>query len=327
MAEYRLLDFGDGRKLEAIGDLVIDRPCPAADGVSKREPRRWRDADSVVLRGVAGEGWRHRRAWPESLAVDCGNFKMPIEATPFGHLGLFPEQRPNWEWIRSFAGRWSKAANSRRAARPFRVLNLLGYTGATTLAAASSFDLLPCEPLVDVGAEPSADVLAVDFEPLIEVVHVDAAKPNVEAAKRAASVNGLGSIRFLVDDARKFVAREIRRQRCYDLVILDPPAYGHGAKGQGGKGATWRLERDLWPLLEGCLKLLRRGTQSGRLEASGYCGLLLTGHTESCGPAEIRRWLRSQTEIPGKIESGRAGLEDEGGRFLDAGFYFRVEWG
>ena len=312
MAEYRLIDFGDGRKLEAIGPVVMDRPSPAAAGVPRRLPTRWREVNASFYRdaGEGSESWRFRSPWPEPLQVDCGGFLMPVAPTPFGHIGLFPEQAPNWSWIHQFGVRRWKC----RKAGPFRVLNLFAYTGASSLAAAS----------VARNAVATVDGVA---SLACEVTHVDAAKPNVEAAKRAAEQNGFEGIRFIVDDARKFVARELRRQRRYDLVILDPPAYGHG-----GKGNAWRLERDLWPLLEGCVALL--DNQCG--------GMLITGHSASCGPKEIRSWFRdgaadaalsrskenaSSMKKRWKFDSGRSVLRDQTDRELDAGFFMRIEWG
>lgn len=353
MAEYRLLDFGDGRKLEAIGDRVLDRPCPAAEGASKRSAQLWRTADSRFSKEGKREGWLHRTPWPEDLTADCGGFSMPVAPTPFGHIGLFPEQRDNWAWIRRFgrlrAERATGATSQDRVqsvtVQPvLRVLNLFAYTGASTIAAASSLRIVDRQSAAQFpGSKDNCGDLSVEPDATaVEVVHVDAAKPNVEAAKRGAGLNGLGesgdrqvAIRFLVDDARKFVGREIRRGRSYDLIVLDPPAYGHGAK-----GAAWRLERDLWPLLDNCLQLLNPGTgrdtvgrdavgtDAGR---GGLKGLLVTGHTAGCGPAEIRAWFRERAglaagEMLRREESGRAGLEDRCGRFLDAGFYVRLTW-
>lgn len=318
MAEYRLLDFGDGRKLEAIGELVLDRPSPAAEGVSKHNATLWRNVDSRFLKVNGRAKWVHRIGWPQDLSVDCGGFSMPVAPTPFGHIGLFPEQRENWAWIQNFGRSLARDCGRMPV---FRVLNLFAYTGASTLAAASSIG-------------------GLGLTGGLEIVHVDAAKPNVQAAKRAAMINGLAhatdgqlSVRFIVEDARKFVGREIRRGRRYDLIVLDPPAYGHGTK-----GAAWRLERDLWPLLEDCLRLLDdrsddRNIDGGNADRDRLAakGLLITGHTAACGPAEIRSWMRERGEQVASLgkpheELGRAGLIDCAGRFLDAGFYMRMMW-
>lgn len=274
---YRLIDFGRGRKLEAIGDYTIDRPSPAAATAELALPDRWADAAAIFKRDARSEGWQFRQPWPEQATVDCGNFRMPVRPTPFGHIGLFPEQASNWQWIDRLVREHSAA----------RMLNLFAYTGASSLAAAAG------------GAE---------------VAHVDAAKPNVEAARQAAEASGLSQapIRYLIDDARKFASREVRRERVYDLVILDPPAYGHGHR-----GLPWRLERDLWPLLEDCVRLIPR--ESG--------ALLVTGHSSEIGSREIRQWLGRFRFPRLKFDSGRSGVKDLSGRFLDAGFYVRAVWG
>lgn len=274
---YRLIDHGNGRKLEAIGQYRIDRPCPAALAVRPSVPERWGDADARFIKAGKTAEWQFLAPWPDDAVVDCGTFQMPVRPTPFGHIGLFPEQASNWEWIDALVRRGS--AN--------RVLNLFGYTGASSMAAAAA------------GASVS---------------HVDAANPNVEAARCAAQLSGLrdAPIRYLVDDVRKFVARELRRHNGYDLVVLDPPAYGHGHR-----GAAWRLQRDLWPLLEACVQLIPR--------ASG--AMLITGHTADVGPREIRQWMGRVRLCNLEIGSGRAGIHDSSGRFLDAGFYVRATWG
>lgn len=274
---YQLIDCGRGRKLEALGDYCIDRPCPAAAALQPMLADRWAGADAVFKRDVRSEGWQFRNPWPEQATIDCGSFQMPVRPTPFGHIGLFPEQAANWQWIDSLV----------RSVPEARVLNLFGYTGASSLAAAAA------------GAR---------------VAHVDAAKPNVEAARQAAEVSGLSEspIRYLIDDARKFASREVRRASVYDLVVLDPPAYGHG-----NRGLPWRLERDLWPLLEDCMRLIPR--ESG--------ALLVSGHSAEIGASEIRQWL-GRFRIPKlKFHSGRSGVKDRSGRFLDAGFYLRAVWG
>lgn len=277
MCTYRLIDYGHGRKLEAIGSYHIDRPCPAAADSHPAVPEAWSNAQARFDRAGGAGGWRLRAPWPHDSVIDCGTFRMPVRPTPFGHIGLFPEQTPNWQWIDGLV----------RRGRAERVLNLFAYTGASTLAAAAA------------GAA---------------VCHVDAAKPNVEAARAAAQASGLAEapIRYLVDDARKFAARELRRNNGYDLVVMDPPAYGHGHR-----GATWRLQRDLWPLMEECLQLIPRSAGA----------MLITGHTADVGAREVGEWLSRRGLAGLEMDSGRGGLRDSHGRFLDAGFYVRATWG
>lgn len=217
------------------------------------------------------------------LQVDCGTFRMPVLPTPFGHVGVFPEQSDNWQWLGS------------RLADPTagqHALNLFGYKGASTMA------------------------LAVAG---YHVAHVDAAKPNVVATRQAAQLNAIpdAPIRFLVDDAAKFCAREVRRQRHYQTIVLDPPAYGHGPSGK-----AWRLERDLWPLLTDCLRLLDPGSFR----------LLITGHSPTVDAANVTGFLggsgflgRAKKASGLLLESGRSQLIDGIGRSLDAGFYVRVQ--
>ncbi len=210
---------------------------------------------------------------------------MPLRPTPFGHIGLFPEQGDNWRWLGTTASESEEAYTANG-------LNLFGYTGASSMAMSNAG---------------------------LSVVHVDAAKPNVQSAKQAAELNQFDDrpIRYIVDDAAKFAAREVRRKRIYHTIVLDPPAYGHSPKGK-----AWRLERDLWPLLENCLEIL----DPDRFR------LLITGHSEEVGATEVCKYLTQsrliqQADQAGRlrIQSGRSQLEDSTGRSLDAGFFVRVE--
>jgi 23S rRNA (cytosine1962-C5)-methyltransferase len=313
---YQLIDFGNGRKLESLSGYLIDRPSPAAANAQPvLPPGRWREADATFLSPVRsgrgtpkGEaGWSFRTAWPEGLAFDAGAFRMPLRPTPFGHIGCFPEQAAHWAWL----GAWLAARISAppRAGdhpgdeagidsagepvdRSIRGLNLFAHTGGSTLAMATA------------GAT---------------VTHVDAAKPSVLAARAVAAENGLGEAqaRFLVDDAARFVAREVRRGNGYQVIVLDPPTYGHAPDGK-----AWRIGRDLWPLLDDCFKLF-----SGEKRA-----LLVTGHGEQPDQRQIRDYLRGKIGDWGRPrdlhwEVGRSTLRDAHGRSLDAGYFVRVATG
>ncbi len=282
---YQLLDFGMGRKLESLAGYVVDRPSPAAVGTVARSPASWKQADATY--NAEQRVWKYHHPWPAGLAIDCGLFRMPVRPTPYGHIGLFPEQHHNWHWL----GKRSEP-DGKDCLEGCSALNLFAYTGASTVALASAG---------------------------FSVAHVDAAKPNVQSARLAAEKNNLGeaAIRYLVDDAAKFAARELRRQRKYHTILMDPPAYGHSPKGK-----AWRLERDLWPLLIDCLKLLDRDSFR----------LLVTGHSPQVGQQEILEFLH-QTEflkpLQGSsrliIEAGRSQLKDEEDRSLDAGFFVRLQ--
>jgi len=277
---YRLIDFGNGRKLESIAGHVVDRPSPAADAVLPESPGDWSRAASRF--DPFAKSWTHHRQWPDGLDVDCGAFRMPVAPTPFGHIGLFPEQQDNWQWL----------SLPVRCDQPKRTaLNLFAYTGASTMA-----------------------LVAANFQ----VAHVDAAKPNVQAAREAAAHNGWSEapIRYLVDDAAKFLAREVRRQRPYHTIVLDPPAYGHSPQGK-----VWRIERDLWPLLDDSLRLM---------DPSNF-RLLITGHSPQVNGAEVCQFLKDTDffrQASGGtgllLTSGRSQLMDRQSRLLDAGFFVRA---
>lgn len=273
-SRYQLIDFGDSRKLESIGGYVIDRPSPAATWSRRMMPDRWADADASY--DVATRTWSYRNPWPRRHSIDCDGFTMPVAPTPFGHIGLFPEQADNWRWLQQCQVTDGKA------------LNLFGYTGASTMA------------LVRAG---------------FQVAHVDAAKPNVQAVRHAATASGMTDppIRYLVDDAAKFAARDVRRGRRYHTIVLDPPAYGHAPGGR-----AWRLDRDLWPLMTHCLQLL--APESFRL--------LVTGHSPDVDDSVVTEFLEQSEHIDMStvnVDTGRSGLVDESGRTLDCGFYVRVQ--
>lgn len=280
---YELIDFGAARKLENLAGRLIDRPCPAAENVRRQRPQLWRDAESRY--DAQSRRWTHHNDWPDSTTIDCGDFRMPVRPTPYGHIGVFPEQADNWRWL----GRPPARLDTTDAPH---ALNLFGYTGASTMA------------MVQAG---------------FHVAHVDAARPNVQATRRTAEQNGFAEapIRYLVDDAAKFTAREVRRERQYHTVVMDPPAYGHSPQGK-----AWRLERDLWPLLENCLELLDPASFR----------LLITGHSPEVNHEEVVYFLRSTpflSQITDTsallVQSGRSQLKTLDGRALDAGFYVRVE--
>ncbi|MCA9208150.1 MAG: class I SAM-dependent methyltransferase [Planctomycetales bacterium] len=237
--QYELLDFGEGRKLERFGSLIVDRPAPAAAGVLPRV-RNW-NAD-VRYRRTSGERGEWNGEFPETWSVRHAAVRFELKATPFGHLGLFPEQAANWDWI---------ARQCRAAEQPLRVLNLFAYTGGSTLAAAAA------------GAQ---------------VTHVDAARNVVTWARRNAALSQLEDrpIRWICEDAAKFVQREVKRGHRYDAVILDPPSYGHGPKGE-----VWRIHEHLPSLLEDC----------GRLVDGRAAWILFTCHSTDYNVAAARRLI------------------------------------
>lgn len=216
--QYELLDFGDGRKLERFGDVVLDRPSPAAEGYRPSDPSLWTTAAAHYQRTTGERGrWTHRCQLPDCWPITFRDFTFNIKLTPFGHVGLFAEQQANWQWI---------ATQCQQLGPACRVLNLFAYTGGSTLAAARG------------GAE---------------VVHIDAAKNVVQWARQNAELSGLGDapVRWIAEDASKFVERELRRGNQYQGIILDPPSYGHGPKGE-----RWQIAEHLPRLLAACQQLL-----------------------------------------------------------------------
>ena len=216
--DYEVLDTGGGEKLERWGQVILRRPdpqtiWPAAD------PALWAKAQAVYHRSERGGGsWEFRGKLPESWIIRHGDLRFRVHPTGFKHTGLFPEQAANWVWMDGLI------RNSGQS--DVRVLNLFGYTGAATVACAAA------------GAH---------------VTHVDAAKGMVQWAKENRELNGLPetSFRFIVEDALRFVQREIRRGSRYDGILMDPPSYGRGPSGE-----VWKLENELFGLIDTCAKAL-----------------------------------------------------------------------
>jgi 23S rRNA (cytosine1962-C5)-methyltransferase len=216
--DWGLIDCGGGRKLERYGPVKVIRPEPQAMWAPAQAD--W-DADATFVPGSDEEGggrWIQHRPVPSEWELARGPVRCHASLTPFRHLGFFPDMAPQWDWM------CAKLTEGRSTDAD--VLNLFGYTGVGTLV------------LSETGAR---------------LVHVDASKKSVEAGKVNAALSGLAGrpIRWMVDDATKFTAREVRRGRRYDGIILDPPKFGRGPTGE-----VWRLEENLPPLLADCRKLL-----------------------------------------------------------------------
>ena len=215
--DFRVLDAGGGMKLERWKGVTLLRPDPQAVW-----PMAQHAADAVYVRSDTGGGhWEEQKTLPENWRVTYRDLTFVVRPTGFKHTGLFPEQAVNWDWMRGELERWKLAHD-----RAPRVLNLFAYTGGASVACAAA------------GAE---------------VVHVDAAKGMVNWAKDNAAASGLGGapIRYIVDDCVKFVKRELRRGSRYDGVVMDPPSYGRGPTGE-----LWKIENDLYPLVDDCAQLL-----------------------------------------------------------------------
>ena len=208
--EYELLDASDGERLERWGKYILVRPDPQIIWKNTREHPLWKKADGIYRRSSGGGGGWVKSKMPEQWTVGYGDLNFRIKPMGFKHTGLFPEQAANWDWFSRLI---------KNADRPIKVLNLFAYTGGATMAAAKA------------GAQ---------------VVHVDASKGMVAMAKENAQLCGLSDapIRYIVDDCKKFVEREIRRGNKYDGIIMDPPSYGRGPNGE-----VWKLEDNIDELI------------------------------------------------------------------------------
>jgi 23S rRNA (cytosine1962-C5)-methyltransferase len=211
--DWGLIDSGNGQKLERYGPHTVVRPEPQAMWAPASSD--W-NPDATFVPGSDEEGggrWVQHRPVPGQWELSRGAIRFAASLTPFRHLGFFPDMAPQWDWMRERSG-------------DADVLNLFGYTGVGTLT------------LSEAGAR---------------LVHVDASKKSVEYGKENARLSGMEDrpIRWIVDDATKFTAREVRRRRRYDGILLDPPKFGRGPEGE-----VWRLEENLAPLLADCRRLL-----------------------------------------------------------------------
>jgi 23S rRNA (cytosine1962-C5)-methyltransferase len=218
--DYELLDSGGGRKLERFGSYTLVRPCAQAIWPIQKDEAVWTEADAVFER-KPGKGWKVRTELPPSWHITVEGIRFLLSRTDFGHLGIFPEQKPLWRWIDHTI---TRALSSGR--KQTSVLNLFAYSGGSTLAAARA------------GAE---------------VCHLDASKGMVRWARENAGLNNLhhAPVRWIVDDVNSFLDREIRRKRKYDAVILDPPTYGHGKNEE-----VYKIEDELISTVRKCWSLL-----------------------------------------------------------------------
>lgn len=203
--DYALLDMGHGRKMERYGKVTLVRPEPQAMGTPRLAQAAWDAADAVFTGDIEEEGpgrWRFSRDLPETWQMDYGAARFNGRFMSFRHVGVFPEQAAHWDWLDQ-----QVADQAKKLGRPPKVLNLFGYTGLASLLPASA------------GAE---------------VTHIDASKKAIGWARENQTLSGLGHlpIRWICEDASKFVAREVRRGSSYDGIILDPPKYGRGPKGE-----------------------------------------------------------------------------------------------
>ncbi len=271
--DYELLDTSDGERLERWGNYTLIRPDPQViwQGVA-RHPA-WKKADAIYRRSPTGGGRWIKNDVPESWNIHYGELGFVLRPMGFKHTGLFPEQAANWDWFSELI---------RKERRPVKVLNLFAYTGGATVAAAKA------------GAA---------------VVHVDAAKGMVAQAKENAALSGLADapIRYIVDDCKKFVEREIRRGNHYEGIIMDPPSYGRGPGGE-----VWKLEDCVGELIALAAQLL----------SDQPLFFLINSYTTGLSPLTMRYLLELNVKARhgGRVECGELGLKvTQTGGYLPAG--------
>ena len=279
--DYKIIDMANGQKLEKWGKITLSRPDPQIIWNEKSFPNLWKEADAIYERSKTGGGsWKYNKKLPESWQIKYKNLTFNLKPMGFKHTGLFPEQAVNWDWMINKI----KSEN-----REIKVLNLFAYTGGATVACLSA------------GAS---------------VCHVDSSKGMVLWAKENVNSSGLADkkVRFIIDDVNKFVQREIRRGNFYDAIIMDPPSYGRGAKGE-----VWQFEDNIYDLVDLCTKVLSKNPLF----------FLINSYTTGISSTVLGNILNLTVmkKYGGKIESGEIGLPMEKSKLiLPCGIYSRWEW-
>ena len=275
-ANYELIDSGDGEKLERFGQYILRRPDPQALWLKKLDDKIWKSADASFSRDKDNAKWKFKEGMNKEWEIKMSDLKFLIKPTAFKHTGLFPEHEPNWSWIKEKVS---------TAGRPVKILNLFGYTGGATLAGLSA------------GAE---------------VTHVDGSKSAINWGKQNALISGLSDkkVRWIEDDARKFVQRELKRGNKYDAIIMDPPAFGHGANNE-----VWKIEEDFTSFLDLCFQIL----------SEEPLFVLVNGYSAGYSAVAYENSLQFLLEkFGGQIESGELTIEEnKTGRLLPAGIFSR----
>ena len=264
--DYEVIDTSKGEKLERWGEYILLRPDPQVIWDTEKKHPLYKKLNGHYHRSSKGGGEWEFFDLPAEWSINYGSLTFNLKPFSFKHTGLFPEQAVNWDWFSSII----KRAKAENPDREIKVLNLFAYTGGATCAAAKA------------GAH---------------VTHVDASKGMVAWAKENAVSSGLSDapIRWLVDDCVKFVEREIRRGNKYDAIIMDPPSYGRGPKGE-----TWKIEESVFPLINICADILK----------DEPLFFLINSYTTGLQPAVLTYMLNTVlvNRFGGKVESDEIGL-------------------
>jgi 23S rRNA (cytosine1962-C5)-methyltransferase len=279
--DYALLDSGDGERLERFGVYVFVRPDPQVLW-RKQFPEKWGKVDGTFIRSGEDRGaWKFSRTLPGRWTVDYGNLSFWVEPTPFKHMGVFPEQAVHWDWMSE------KIKVAVQTGTKPKVLNLFGYTGGASVACAHAGAL---------------------------VTHVDASRPSVGWARDNMLLSRLpdDSIRWILEDVLAFVKREVRRGNTYDALIMDPPAFGHGAQGE-----VWKFHTHFPELLDACAHIL----------SAHPLFVIVNAYAVSVSSLLLKTMLSDYlSPFKGKTDCGELALEHESSdRLLSTGIFGRWE--
>ena len=281
--DYELLDTGDGSRLEQWGNVRLKRPDPQIIWEPSLAPKEWSSVNAEFVGAGERGKWITKTNLPAKWEVYFRpDIKLIAKPTPFKHTGIFAEQAGNWEWMTEICGQANSSASG-----PLKILNLFAYTGGAPMV------------LTRLGHS---------------VTHVDASKPAIAWAKENQMANKFpsDSIRWILDDAVKFVQRELNRGQTYDGIIMDPPAFGHGPSGK-----TWKFNRDLPLLLEQCVGLLSENAKF----------LLINGYATNSSAISLGNILEDsmakRPELGGSLEFGELCLQQKTGRQISTGIFAR----
>ena len=271
--DYSIIATGDGMKLERWNDVYLLRPDPQVIWPERIQMSAYKSLNAIYNRSESGGGgWKILKKMPQEWTVSYGDLNFLVKPMGFKHTGLFPEQAVNWDIMRELIS---------NAGRPVNVLNLFAYTGGATVACLAA------------GAS---------------VCHVDASKGMVERAGENVRLSGLKDkpVRFIIDDCKKFVQREIRRGRKYDAIIMDPPSYGRGPNGE-----MWKIESELYPLVELCTEVL----------SDNPLFFLINSYTTGLQPMVLKNILTLTVgnKFSGEVEAYEVGIKTEEGIDLPCG--------
>jgi 23S rRNA (cytosine1962-C5)-methyltransferase len=273
---YELIDSGEGFRLEKFGPYILKRPDPAVLWTRTLGEEVWDSAHAVYeKRGEERGDWEIKKELPEQWLMSYGDISFYAKLTPFKHTGIFPEQAANWDFL-----------SKRIEGKKLKVLNLFGYTGIASVLAAK------------LGSE---------------VTHVDASKPSITSAKENMLASGLpeDSIRWILDDCLKFVKREVKRGNTYDVIIMDPPAFGRGAKGE-----VWKFNEDLPVLL----------TELRKLCSKDFQGIIVNAYAVSVSSLLLKNMLEDFKQgLPdSEVTYGELILKERSRRLLSTGLFARL---